>query len=447
MSRTPLNSPQHSSRPLRDPQGLEDLDDTQLERFSRQLTLDGFGPEAQLALLRSRVLVVGAGGLGSPVLAYLAAAGVGEIHVVDDDVVDRSNLHRQVIHGESTLGEPKTSSAAARMRELHPQCRVVEHPVRLTAANALELITGMDLVVDGADTYGTRYLVADACEIAGVPVVWGAILRFAGQLSLFAPGRTRYRDVFPEEPEPGQVPTCAAAGVIGVLPGIVGSLMAAEAIKHLSGVGETLTDRLLTVDALTLRFTTLALAPDPARPPVTDLSEHEAHGAPGCAAVVEDQGRQDGTAPARADGADAAARGQATGELAPAALAALFADPQARAGLMLVDVREGWERRVDRIEPPEGVADRHLPLDELLADPQRLRPDGARTVVLWCASGARSTRSLAALADARPELADTLHTLGGGLAAWRAEGRREPTGRTPAPQDDAQDVPPLDLAP
>lgn len=408
-----------SSRPL---QSLEDLEDSQLERFARQLTLDGFGPEAQLALLRSRVLVVGAGGLGSPVLAYLAAAGVGEIHVVDDDTVDRSNLHRQVIHGESTLGQAKTASAAARMRDLHPQCRVVEHTVRLTAANALDLVSGMDLVVDGADTYATRYLVADACEIAGVPVVWGAILRFTGQLSLFAPGHTLYRDVFPEEPDPGEIPTCAAAGVIGVLPGIVGSLMAAEAIKHLSGVGETLTDRLLTVDALTLRFTTLALVPDPARPPVTDLSQHEAHCAPGCAAVIEDQGRQDGGSPARADGVDAAARGQAPGELAPAALAALFADPQARAGLMLVDVREGWERRVDRIEAPEGVTDRQLPLDELLAAPDRIDLDGAETVVLWCAAGVRSARAREALAAAKPELAAKVQTLAGGLEAWRTRG-------------------------
>lgn len=409
-----------SSRP---PHALEDLEDTQLERFARQLTLDGFGPEAQLALLRSRVLVVGAGGLGSPVLAYLAAAGVGEIHVVDADTVDRSNLHRQVIHGESTLGKAKTSSAAARMRDLHPQCRVVEHPVRLTAANALELISGMDLVVDGADTYATRYLVADACEIAGVPVVWGAILRFAGQLSFFAPGHTRYRDVFPEEPEPGEVPTCAAAGVIGVLPGIVGSLMAAEAIKHLSGVGETLTDRLLTVDALTLRFTTLALAPDPARTPVTDLSEHEARRAPGCAAAVSDQGPQDGEAPAETDGAEAPAAGETPGELAPAALAALLADPQARAGLTLVDVREGWERRVDRIETPAGVTDRHLPLDEVLDAPDRLGLDGAETVVLWCAAGVRSARAREAVAAARPELAATLHTLAGGLEAWRRDGR------------------------
>ncbi|XNZ00818.1 ThiF family adenylyltransferase [Micrococcus luteus] len=434
-----IDSVQGSPASSRPPRVLEDLEDTQLERFARQLTLDGFGPEAQLALLRSRVLVVGAGGLGSPVLAYLAAAGVGEIHVVDDDAVDRSNLHRQVIHGESTLGEPKTASAAARMRDLHPQCRVVEHRVRLTAENALQLVSGMDLVVDGADTYGTRYLVADACEIAGVPVVWGAILRFAGQLSFFAPGHTRYRDVFPEEPEPGEVPTCAAAGVIGVLPGIVGSLMAAEAIKHLSGVGETLTDRLLTVDALTLRFTTLALAPDPARTPVTDLSEHQASPGPGCVAVVGKGGQGQTHGPAGTT--------TAPGELDPAALAALLADPEARAGLTLVDVRQGWERRVDRIDAPESVADRHLPLDELLDAPDRLGLDGAETVVLWCASGVRSARAREALVDVRPDAAVRLHTLAGGLEAWRQEDGRPSAGRTPAPQDDAHRAPPLDLAP
>lgn len=409
-------SPPPSARP---PHSLDELADTQLERFARQLSLEGFGTEAQLALLRSRVLVVGAGGLGSPVLAYLAAAGAGEIHVVDDDVVDRSNLHRQVLHGESGLGEPKTASAAVRMRELHPQCRVVEHPVRLTAANALELVSGMDLVVDGADTYATRYLVADACEIAGVPVVWGAVLRFSGQLSLFAPGHTRYRDVFPEEPEPGQVPTCAAAGVLGVLPGIVGSLMAAEAIKHLAGIGETLMDRLLTVDALTLRFTTLDLKPDPARTPVTDLSEHEAGRAPGCAVVVGTQATTPGPEPAaRADPTPTA-----PGELDPTALAGLFAAPDARAGLALLDVREAWERRLDRIEAPEGVADRHVPLDELLDAPQSAALQAEGRTVLWCASGARSARARQALAAARPDLAERLHSLAGGLTAWRREGR------------------------
>ena len=160
----------------REPRDLTALSDTQLERFARHLSLDGFGPEAQLALLRSRVLVVGAGGLGAPVLTYLAAAGVGEVHVIDDDVVDRSNLHRQVIHAEADLGRPKTASAAATMRGLHPEVRVVEHRERLTAANALERVGAVDLVLDGTDNYATRYLVADACEIAGVPVVWLSLI-------------------------------------------------------------------------------------------------------------------------------------------------------------------------------------------------------------------------------------------------------------------------------
>ncbi|WP_206450483.1 molybdopterin-synthase adenylyltransferase MoeB, partial [Micrococcus sp. KRD026] len=295
----------------REPRDLTALSDTQLERFARHLSLDGFGPEAQLALLRSRVLVVGAGGLGAPVLTYLAAAGVGEVHVIDDDMVDRSNLHRQVIHAEADLGRPKTASAAATMRGLHPEVRVVEHRERLTAANALERVGAVDLVLDGTDNYATRYLVADACEIAGVPVVWGAILRFAGQVSVFAPGGPLYRDVFPERPEPGEVPSCAQAGVLGVLPGIIGSLMAAEAIKLLSGVGEPLVGRLLSVDALTMRFRELRLVPDPERTPVTDLSAH-ADQAP----RPDDAG-----APGSAE-----ACGAAGGEIAPAALAALLAD-------------------------------------------------------------------------------------------------------------------------
>ena len=259
----------------RSPRTIEEIRSTRLERFSRQIGLEGFGPEAQLRLLRSRVLVVGAGGLGSPVLSYLAAAGVGEVHVVDDDVVERSNLHRQVIHGEDVLGEAKTASAAARMRALHPEGRVVEHRVRLTAENALELIGAVDLVVDATDTFATRYLVADACEVLGVPVVWGAVLRFSGQVSLFHAGHGPvYRDLFPEAPSAGEVPTAAQAGVLGVLPGIVGALMAAEAVKHLGGVGETLRGRVLTVDALTMRFSELRLTADPGREPVTSLDAH-----------------------------------------------------------------------------------------------------------------------------------------------------------------------------
>ncbi|MGC5048792.1 HesA/MoeB/ThiF family protein [Micrococcus porci] len=376
----------------RAPHSLDELSATQLERFARHLGLAGFGPEAQLRLLRARVLVVGAGGLGAPVLTYLAAAGVGEVHVVDDDVVDRSNLHRQVIHVEADLGRPKTASAAETMRGLHPEIRVVEHRQRLAAANALELVGAVDLVVDGSDNYATRYLVADAGEITGVPVVWGAILRFAGQVSVFAPGGPLYRDVFPEEPEPGDVPTCAQAGVLGVLPGIVGSLMAAEAVKLLAGVGEPLTGRLLSVDALTMRFSTLRLVPDPERTSVTDLSAH--------------------TVPR--GGADPVE----SGEITPAGLAALLADPERAAALTLLDVREDWERGLARISAPAPAEDRHVRLDEVLADPAAHSPEWGRTVVVYCAAGARSARAREAVVAAAPEAADRVLSLAGGHAAW-----------------------------
>ena len=384
-------------RGCRAPHGLDELADTQLERFSRQIALEGFGPEAQLALLRSRVLVVGAGGLGAPVLTYLAAAGVGEVHVIDDDVVERSNLHRQVIHGEDVLGRPKTASAAARMRALHPELRVVEHRERLTAQNALELVRAVDLVVDGTDTFATRYLVADACEILGVPVVWGAILRFSGQVSVFHAGHGPvYRDLFPEPPEPGDVPTCAQAGVLGVLPGIIGTLMAAEAIKHLAGVGGTLLGRLLTVDALTMRFTTLALAPEPDRSPVTSLDAHRAvRGDVGCAAP-------------------------SAGEVvSAAALARALAEPGG--DVVVVDVREDWERRRGAIE---GSV--HVPLGAIERDPAaglaRTGDSEPARWVLHCAAGVRSAKARDLILAARPELTGRVLSLSGGYAAWEREG-------------------------
>lgn len=250
---------------------------TQAERFQRHFALAGFGIEAQARLLDSRAVVVGAGGLGAPILTYLAAAGVGAIDIIDHDVVDRSNLHRQVIHSEDTLGQPKTSSAAERMRGLHPEVRITEHRESITAHNALERIAGADIVIDGSDNFATRYLVSDACEIAGLPLVSGSILRFSGQVSLFwsrLPSGERgptYRDLYPEAPDPGEVPTCAEAGVLGVLPGVVGSLMAAEAIKFLAGIGETLVGRVITYDALTSHFGELRLNPDPEREPVTSI--------------------------------------------------------------------------------------------------------------------------------------------------------------------------------
>ncbi|HIX00783.1 MAG TPA: molybdopterin-synthase adenylyltransferase MoeB, partial [Candidatus Nesterenkonia stercoripullorum] len=251
---------------------LSRFSQSQLERFQRHFSLAGFGPDAQVRLLDSRVLVIGAGGLGAPILTYLAAAGVGTIDVVDHDVVDRSNLHRQVIHAESDIDRPKTESAAETMRGLHPEIVIHEHREPITPANALEMVEPADIVVDGSDNFATRYIVSDACEMAGKPLVSGSILRFAGQVSLFWAGHgPSYRDLYPEAPDPGEVPSCSEAGVLGVLPGVVGTLMATETIKFLSGVGETLLGRVLIYDALTARFREIRLQPDPDRAPVTEV--------------------------------------------------------------------------------------------------------------------------------------------------------------------------------
>lgn len=233
---------------------------SQAERFQRHFALAGFGIDAQAKLMNSRAVVIGAGGLGAPILTYLTAAGVGSIDIIDHDVVDRSNLHRQVIHSEHTIGQHKTASAAATMRGLHPEVKITEHREAITEANALRLIEPADIVIDGSDNFTARYVVSDACEIAHKPLVSGSILRYSGQVSLFwsrLPSGERgptYRDLYPEAPDPGEVPTCAEAGVLGVLPGVVGSLMATEAIKFLADIGEPLIGRVITYDALNSHF-------------------------------------------------------------------------------------------------------------------------------------------------------------------------------------------------
>ena len=261
----------------------------QLDRYARHIILPGVGAEGQRRLLEARVLVVGAGGLGSPVLLYLAAAGVGRIHLIDDERVEASNLQRQVVHGLSSVGRFKTTSAAERLADLNPDVTVVEHRERLTRDNARTLVRDVDLVLDGSDNFPTRYLVNDACVLEGTPLVYGALSQFEGQVSVFAAaepeGRGRgpcYRCLFPQPPEPGTVPSCAEAGVFGVLPGIVGGLMANEALKLLVGLGTPLVGTLLHVDAMGGEFRRFELARDPAcpvcgdRPTLTELVDYEA---------------------------------------------------------------------------------------------------------------------------------------------------------------------------
>jgi len=253
--------------PLVRPQ-LEDDEADFLERYSRHLRLPEVGADGQRRLERSRVLLVGAGGLGSPAAFYLAAAGVGRLRLVDDDVVDRSNLQRQILHVEAAIGAAKVESARERLTALNPRVRIEAIAERAGSANVEALLDGVDVVIDGSDNFPLRYLLNDACVKLGKPLVYGAVQRFEGQASVFDAGRHRgqcpcYRCLFPEPPPPQLAPSCAEAGVLGVLPGIVGLLQATEAIKLLLGIGEPLAGRLLQFDALAMRFREVRLAPDP----------------------------------------------------------------------------------------------------------------------------------------------------------------------------------------
>ena len=246
------------------------------ERYSRHLMLPEVGTDGQQRLRAASVLCVGCGGLGSPLLLYLAAAGVGRIGIVDGDVVELSNLQRQVIHGERWLGRSKAQSAASRIADLNPGCRVDVHERMLSIDNALDLIAPYDLVCDGTDNFPTRFLVNDACVLLGKPLIYGSVQRFDGQVSVF--NRTaespNYRDLLTEPPPPGDVPSCAEAGVMGVMPGLIGLLQATEAIKLITDIGLPLDGRLLVVDALTMRFRELTLKVDPARPPIENLIDY-----------------------------------------------------------------------------------------------------------------------------------------------------------------------------
>ncbi len=236
-----------------------------LRRFARHLSLPEFGPEAQEKLRRSTVLCIGAGGLGSPALMYLAAAGVGCIRIVDDDTVDLTNLQRQLLFTDADIGKPKADAAAARLRTIYPDIRAEPHRTRFIAANALALAAGCDLILDGSDNFPTRYLSNDTAVLLGIPNVYGSIFRYEGQASVFAPslGGPCYRCLFPSPPAPGTVPTCAEGGVLGVLPGLIGTIQATEAIKLLTGTGTPLTGRMIHVDTRTMQFRELRLRRDP----------------------------------------------------------------------------------------------------------------------------------------------------------------------------------------
>jgi adenylyltransferase/sulfurtransferase len=359
-------------------------------RYARQFTLPELGAAGQARLKQGRVLVVGAGGLGSPALLYLASAGVGTVGIVDFDNVERSNLHRQVLHGEGSLGQPKIKSAAERLRDLNPDIVVRTHDTRLTSANALGIISEYDVVVDGSDNFPTRYLVNDACVLAGRPLVYAAIFRFEGQATLFAePDGPCYRCLYPEPPPPGLVPTCAEAGVLGVLPGVLGSIQALEAIKRVAGIGESLKGRLLVFDALRLRFRELLVEKDPdcpvcgMNPTVRTLVDYDAF----CGL-------------AGATGRDA--------EISAPELAQALAGS---APPLVVDVREPHEWEIAALE---GAL--LIPLATLPARLAELDP--GRPIVTVCHRGARSMRALELL---RAAGYSKVRSLKGGVDAWARE--------------------------
>ncbi|MBY0431971.1 MAG: molybdopterin-synthase adenylyltransferase MoeB [Rhodospirillales bacterium] len=259
-----------------------EFSEEQIRRYARHIILPEVGGIGQSRLLGSKVLVIGAGGLGSPVILYLAAAGVGTIGVVDDDEVDLTNLQRQVLHGNASLGVPKVESARRAVAQINPDVRLVPHHLRLEADNALDLFARYDVIADGSDNFATRFLVNDACFFARKSLVSAAILRFDGQLSTYAPhlGGPCYRCLFREAPPPGQIPTCAEAGVLGAIAGVMGSLQATEVLKECLGIGDSMRGRLLIYDALASSFRTVKVRPDPAcplcgeAPSLTDLSSH-----------------------------------------------------------------------------------------------------------------------------------------------------------------------------
>ena len=378
----------------------EPLTEAEVRRYARHLMVPGIGVLGQRRLKAARVLVVGAGGLGSPALLYLAAAGVGTVGVVDDDVVEESNLHRQVVHGSDDVGRAKVDSAADALARTNPLVTVVRHRERLTAASAPGLVAGYDLVLDGADNFPTRYLVDDACVGAALPWVWGAVLRFDGHVAVFDGARgPTYRDLFPRPPAPGAVPSCAQAGVLGAVCAQVGSVMATEAVKLITGAGEPLLGRVLVIDALAGTWRTLGVRADPSRP--------RGAGTDGSTDGSTDRGADDGA------GADETAEPGPADEPVPAITAAELErrldDPHEH--LVLVDVREPDEHA--QMAVPGA---RLVPLAQVLAHGLPDVPADA-AVVVHCASGVRSARAAGALC-ARG-FTDVAH-LEGGIAAWAA---------------------------
>jgi molybdopterin/thiamine biosynthesis adenylyltransferase/rhodanese-related sulfurtransferase len=364
----------------------------EIRRYSRHLIIPDVAMTGQRRLKNARVLCIGAGGLGSPVAMYLAAAGVGTIGLVDFDVVDETNLQRQIVHGTSDVGRPKLDSAADRIAEINPFVKVVKHEARVTSDNAMDLFANYDLIVDGSDNFPTRYLVNDACVLLGKPYVWGSIFRFDGQLSVFwAAYGPCYRCLFPEPPPPGMVPSCAEGGVLGMLCGTIGSLQTTEAVKLITGIGEPLIGRMLLYDALEMRFKELRVRKDPEcpvcgkNPSVTELIDYEAF----CGVTHE------------------VAEFAAQLSVTPRELAEMRERGEP---VTLIDVREPHEWEIARI--PGATL---IPMGEVPERVSEIPQTG--TVVVYCKVGQRSAEVLRFLHQVG--LTHTKH-LAGGIEAYAA---------------------------
>ena len=362
----------------------------EVQRYSRHIIIPDVGMDGQKRLKNAKVLVVGAGGLGSPALLYLAAAGVGTIGLVEFDVVDESNLQRQVIHRQSDVGRSKAESARDAIAETNPYVHVVLHEVRLDSDNALDIFAGYDLIVDGTDNFATRYLVNDAAVLLGKPYVWGSIFRFEGQASVFWDEHgPNYRDLYPEPPPPGMVPSCAEGGVLGVLCASIGSIMATEAIKLITGIGDPLLGRLMVFDALEMSYRTVRIRKDPDAEPITGLIDYDAF----CGSMSQAAGE---------------AAAEATIDVKTLALW-LEERRRGERDFELVDVRERGEYDISRI--PGSVL---IPKDQfLLRDAVSRLPD--KPIVFHCKAGVRSAEVLAVAKAAGRD--DAVH-VGGGINAW-----------------------------
>jgi adenylyltransferase/sulfurtransferase len=379
------------------------LGPAELQRYARHLALPEMGEDGQRRLKAARVLLVGAGGLGSPAALYLAAAGIGQLGIADADTVELSNLQRQVVHDADAIGRAKVESAAARVRALNPHVDVRAHHVRLTSENAMAILADYDVVVDGSDNFQTRYLVNDACVLLQRPNVYGSVLRFDGQASVFA---TRdgpcYRCLFRDPPPPGLVGSCAESGVLGVMPGLIGVVQASETVKLLAGIGEPLVGRLLLVDGLRMHFRTIDVARDPACPAcgtreIRSLVDYDAfcgvaEGAPSAGDVAERVGPADAEADA----------------ITPRALATRLSTG---AGPVLLDVREPHEWRIARLP---GA--RLVPLDTVADAAHTLDPEAE--LVVYCHHGIRSA---AAVSWLREQGFSRARNLTGGIDRWSRE--------------------------